>query len=93
LTTPFFAGAADAMGVQPEQVGASNRYKRPRSVVADNWNNFGPQFESLPEDVRNSVYINSLNAASDVDGRYSPANSGYRGRELPSLDWMTRTQQ
>jgi len=93
LTTPFFAGAADALGVQPEQVGASNRYKRPRSVVADNWDNFGPQFEALPEDVRNSVYINSLNEASDVDGRYSPANRGYRGRELPSLDWMTRTQQ
>jgi hypothetical protein len=93
LTTPFYTGAAGALGVEPEQVGASNRYKRPRSVVADNWNNFEQQFEGLPQDVKNSVYINSLNSAADVTGTYSPGYRGYRNRELPSLDWMTRTQQ
>lgn len=93
LTSPFFAGAANALGVQPEQVGASNRYKRPRSVVADNWGNFEQQFESLPQDVKNSVYLDSLNAARDVTGTYSPGYRGYRDRELPYLDWMTKTQQ
>lgn len=93
LTTPFYTGAADALGVEPEQVGASNRYKRPRSVVADNWGRFEQQFQELPEDVKNSVYINSLNAASDVTGTYSPGYRGYRNRELPTFDWMTKTQQ
>jgi hypothetical protein len=93
LTTPFYTGAASALGVEPEQVGASNRYKRPRSVVADNWSNYEQQFEGLPQDVKNSVYINSLNNAADVTGTYSPGYRGYRNRELPSLDWMTRTQQ
>jgi hypothetical protein len=93
LTTPFYTGAASALGVEPEQVGASNRYKRPRSVVADNWSNYEQQFEGLPQDVKNSVYINSLNSAADVTGTYSPGYRGYRNRELPSLDWMTRTQQ
>jgi hypothetical protein len=93
LTTPFYTGAASALGVEPEQVGASNRYKRPRSIVADNWSNYEQQFEGLPQDVKNSVYINSLNSAADVTGTYSPGYRGYRNRELPSLDWMTRTQQ
>lgn len=89
LTTPFVTDVANALNVPYQQVGASNRYKLPRSVVADNWADYGAAFDALPAETKNTVFMNALNAASDVgpQGNYSAMGGGYGDRKLPWLDW------
>lgn len=88
LTAPFFAGAAEALNVPYQQVGASNRYKLPRSVVADNWDEYGKAFEALPEETKNKVFQDALNAASDIGPTGNSSGiGGYNDRNIPWLDW------
>lgn len=84
LTTPFYENVASTLGIMPQQIGASVFEKRPRSIVADNFPT--DQFNALPDDVKNKIYLDALAAASNTPQQpYSPF--GRKSNALPFLDW------
>jgi hypothetical protein len=89
LTTPFYENVASTLGIKPQQVGASVFEKRPRSIVADNFPN--DQFNALPEDVKNKLYLDALAAAANTP-KQPYSIFGRKSNELPFLDWAVNRE-
>jgi hypothetical protein len=92
LMTPFYESVAGTLGVQPQQVGSSIFYKNPRSIVADKFPQ--QQFDQLPDNVKNQIYIDALNRASSAPApKYDwLGRSPYQGTILPFLDWSVNRE-
>lgn len=87
LTTPFYENVASILGIQPKQIGSSIFEKMPRSIVKDNFPT--EQFDALPDDVKNRIYLDALRASSEATR--TPRPYSFMGRSayetLPFFDW------
>jgi hypothetical protein len=77
VMTPFYRGVASALNVQPAPVGSSAFYRTPESIVSENPSAYGESYDALPDDVKNALILNAINA--------SYANPAYRN---PLLNWQ-----
>jgi len=63
LTSPFNAAVASELNIQPERVGAESVFvKGAKAVVADQFPT--EQWNSLPQEVKNRIYMQALNESA-----------------------------